>query len=249
MEPHDQPVVAPTEAPPKIPDFDTVLAQLNAHLTKESPDYSEKIAKLKGHSVVAGVAGSIAESMKRIDSEQARLDAASKAASDKEEELLRLAEEDPEEFASRFRTQAQADKALRELEELRTKEEQRIAGQIGLAIRDMPEMQNLTLSEQREIANALAGVSADRVLAAYNAVVLKVASRRQTASLIEAQKPAWLAAEKEAWVAEQNGARLRSGVAPALGIAPRPPASDEPDFRADPTGWLKWNDDQRARRR
>ena len=227
-------------AEPQIPDFDTALAALSSHLVKGTPEYEERLAKLRSHQVVAGVAGSIAASMRRADDEQARLAADAAAAAAREKELLDLAENDPEEFAARFRTQAQADKAKQELENLRSKEEQRIAGQIGLAARDLPELQDLTVAEQRKIADRLAGVPADRVLGAYNTVLIDVAADRRASARLEAELPVRVAAEREAWAAESNAGRLRTNAAPGLGIAARPPTPDEPDFRLDPVGYLNW---------
>lgn len=235
----------PPEAPPQaqpLPDFQTALDALNQHLAKGTPEYEERLGILRSHGLIAGVAGSIAESMKKADNERAAADAAIEAARAKEQELLDLAENDPEEFAARFRTQAQADRARQELEDLRTTEQQRIASQIGLAARDLPELQDLDLAEQRKIADALAHASADQMLAVYNAVLIDITADRRATARMEAEFPNRLAAELEAKEAETNAQRVRNGTAPSLGVRAREPASDEPDYRLDPVGYLKWID-------
>lgn len=217
------------------------MGHLDTHL-REHPELRDK---LRSNSIVAGIAGNLAEQRQAILKEQQELEAAKAAATAKEQELLDLAENDPEEFAARFRTQAQADKAKAELENLRAKEEQRIAGHIGLAVRDLPELQTLDLSEQRKIADALARVPSDQVLGVYTRTVIDIAAHRRALALAEAQFPTRLEAEKQAWTAQQNAVRIRNGAAPNLGVAARTPASDEPDFRADPMGYIKWAETQR----
>ena len=121
-------------------------------------------------------------------------------------------------------------------------------GQTRHVRRDLPELQNLTLAEQRKIADRLVGLGPDQILPAYNTVLIDIVADRRTAARIESEIPSRVRTEVEAQMAETNAQRLQQSAAPRLGIAPRAPRSDEPDFRADPMGYLNWiNSGGRAR--
>lgn len=234
------PIVPPVAPSRPVAEYETLMAQLSAHLA-EHPEDQERF---RSHGIVNGIVGEMADKLaerkQSVLREREALEAAAAAARAKEQELLDLAENDPEAFAERFRTQAQADRALKELKDHENLVEQRIAGQIGLAARDLPELQTLTIPEQRKIADALSGVSSDRVIGVYNTVLIDIAADRRAETRMEREFPTRLAAEVEAKLAETNAARLRTSAAPALGTAARLAASDEPDFRADPMGYLSW---------
>lgn len=233
---------------PEVLPFDALMEQVNQHLKKDAPDYAEKIAKLRSHPVVGGVAGSIADQQRRIQAEQDRIEQEASAAKKAQDDLLRLAEEDPEEFAARFRTQAQADKARAELENLRESEEKRIAGLIGVSTRELLGDEPLNVGEQRRIADALARSPRDKVLATYEATMLDILADRRSLTKAETLYQARFQEDYEARRLEENTNRIRTAPAPDLRAATTAVLTDAPDPISDPAGYVRWIDGGGRRR-
>lgn len=236
----------PIETPPVEPtdEFTTQFDQWAR--TDEGKAY------LKKHDVVAGIAGSIAETKLSLTREQERAAAAEAAVEAERQAMLDLARNDPDEFAAKFLTQAEAEHAKQEIESLRARERQAIGSRLGRAYRDAPEFQQepLTVSEYEALTKAvMAAKSEDEQLDAYARTMNTFTARRMAKPLAQSEYEARLAEEREAAVAQANANRLRTSAAPPLGIAPSVGGNDEPDFRTDYQGWLRWNDAQKARRR
>ncbi len=233
---------APAAETPELPDFDTALAAIEQHLVKGAPDYEERLAKLRSHRVVAGVAGSIADSMRKAQDASAAIEAAAASAKAERERLREMARNEPEAFADQFLSQEEADEVRQKLESLRETEEKRIAGHIGLAVRDLPELQELSLSEQRKIADALAGVPSDQVLGVYTKTVIDIAADKRAEAVKERDYPARLEAELAAAQTAASASRLRSAPAPSLVTGANSPPTDIPDPIRDPAGYVRWID-------
>ncbi len=242
------PETPPVEAP-SLPDFDTVLSHLNAHLTKDDPEYADKLAKLRADRTVAGVAGGIAETMRKAQDAQAQLERQQEAERAERQRLLDMARDEPEEFAAQFLSQQQADDMKRQLEALETKAQTHIAGQVGLVVRDLPELQEMNTNELRRMADAMSGAHGDDVLGIYVKTAIDIAADKRAASKVEADFPARLQAEIEARETANNANRLRSTAAPSLDTGRPSSFTDEPDFRTDPAGYARWVDNGGRRRR
>lgn len=238
----DEPEVQPAPEAPAEPEelrpWENVLADLNRHLETAPDEVREALRK---HQVVSGLAGQIAQGLasRQVENERAQL--AAEAARNREQELLRLAEEDPDAFAAQFRTEKQAEIARKELEEIRLDERRQLTEQLSRANASLPEWGELSPAEQSKVAKAIVNVPSAQVFAVYQAAVVDVIADRRAAKRTEAEWATRLAQEKEAWEAEQAAKRTKSTPAPNLrsGTAAQRD-SDEPDFDTDREEWDRW---------
>lgn len=226
------PAPDPQPALPDVPSLDALTAQLDA-LT---PDQRKELAT---HPVVAGIAGGIANRLYQERSAKDSQEAAGRAAKDEFDRLVAMATDDPEAFASQFLTQAQAKKMQSELENLRSTERERLATQIGQALRDLPADERPDHEDLAKIARAIAGKSDDDQFVITHKMITDVVATRRAAKLAAGQTAERLAEERKAWEADQAAKRTRSG--PAPDVRPASTAGkDEPDFRRDPRAWNLW---------
>lgn len=225
---------------PLIPLAD-LLGSIEAH---HKADPKATRTALRSHSIVGGVAGDIAEQANKEKATREATEAAEAARQKQLDDLLQLAEDDPEAFAEKFRTQAQADKARAELQNLELNAQRAVAASVRENTAKLPEFQEqpLTLEEKERLVKGLKGLDNKAATATYPVLIADILADRRAAKRVESAKPEWLKAEREAWEAESVGTRVRTTAAPTLAAGRVAVASDEPNFRTSPGEWLQWNE-------
>jgi hypothetical protein len=230
-----------TEPVTETPDeLQTHLNELE-RLYRERPDAKDAISK---HQLVAGIAGGIGDRRFREKEEASNREAAERAIEAEQARLLQLAEDDPEAFAEKFRSEKAAERARKELETLQTKARETVGTHIGRAVRDLPEWKDLTAAEVGRIQRATSGLPEEQVLGVYVKTVADIVADRRAEQKMDQR----VAKEKEAWEQEQAASRVRNGASPNLRRG-APGGADEPDFRSDYKGWIKWDEERRKQRR
>ncbi len=235
------PVVAPgtdTQAP-EIPDLapDILLAALDRAF--ENPDHRSALtAKLKSHRTIAGIAGEIVQRDREVQNQ-----AAAKTAVEAEQARIRkLAQEDPDAFASEWLEKATAHEANQKLADIRNTTRTEFISQIGKSLKDLPEFAELSVEDHGKLARALVGVAEDDLLSVFTRTALDLVADKRSEKKSDAKTTARLADEKKAWEAEQRTNVLKKRPSTDSKPAPVPSASSggEPDFKADPAGWDLW---------
>lgn len=220
--------------PPALPDLDraTLLALLDRNA--EDPDFRKE---LRSRRAVAGIAGEIAQGLRKEDETRAQREAAEA----REQELLRMAAEDPVGFAQKFQVDYEAQRTQKEAAEMRTNLRKEFGERIGNAIWSIPEAKELTQDEMAQITASLANLPEDEVLGAFTSASVKALSHRLALKLHAEWKAKDLAKELAAAKKADNAARLKSQTAPSM--ARSGGGAVEPKFDPTPgSAWNKWYD-------
>lgn len=243
-----EPIVEPKAAPrargkaavaePVVPPFDPQA--LLTELETRAKDHPELVEGLRKHRLVMGIAGELGEKIAQRTLSAKEAAAAEAALKRREQELMNLAESDPDAFAEHWLGEQRGKLARKELEELQSTQDTAVAELVGHAVRDLHDGAELTVEEKTEIANAIAGITdRQQMLAAFTKANARVAARREARSLAEAEFPERLRAEIEARDVANRATAVRTAPAPDLRRG-EPAGSGEPDHRTDPVAWNRW---------
>lgn len=229
-EPQAEQPAADTEQPEPI-DWDDLQGRLERAY---EADPKGTIERLKKHRAVGGLAGSIAErqlaQLKQQDDHEREAEAARRA----REDLRKLAQEKPLEFADMFLSHDDANQARERIANVERSAAKQIMEQIGEAYHGLPEWQELTDAEKVRLKEAVEQAP-DNPLPAFNRVALDiVADRRAEKRLLDR-----LPKEREAWRKEAEAERLTSEQGPDL----RRPSSTT----RRPVNWQAMSDEDFAK--
>ncbi len=120
---------------------------------------------LRKHPKVAGIVGDMVDkAMRRWKAEQDQ-QYSQRAAQQAEEQLLKLAKEDPEAFAERFLSDKQREATLRQITRLREDTRAEFAQSVGRAYQDAPGWDEI---DHAALAKAIAGLPDDEVIPAFH---------------------------------------------------------------------------------
>jgi hypothetical protein len=197
---------AAATAPPDWDALDSSLAQAYEADPKTAAD------RLKKHRAVAGIAGSLAE--QRFDRMRQESDAAAetRARQQAHEELVRMAEERPLEFADKFRTHAAAEEQRARIMGVEANAQKKILEQVGAAFHEFEEWGQITDDERGRLAAALKNVPPDKLLAAFNKTAVDIVADRRAEKRLADRLPK----EQEAWKKQWEAERLASERSPDL---------------------------------
>lgn len=199
-------------------------------ILNKAPD--EVLAK---HRRVQGIAGSHAERLFQRRAQDTEHERQQTAASAAREELKRLAQEKPLEFADMFLSHEDAEQARQRVLDMERVTAKNMMEQIGAAYHGLPEWQNLTDTEKAQLREAVSDAPDNDVLPRFNAAALNIVADRRANTRLTDRLPA----EKEAWRKEWEAERLGSEQGPDLrrpSDAPRRrlnwAAMDDKDFNS-----------------
>lgn len=201
-------VVADVPPEPEAIDWDDLQARIDRAYEADS---KTAVERLKKHRAVAGIAGSIAErkiaELKQQD-EATRQHEAAQAA---REELRKLAQEKPLEFADMFLSHDDAEQAKERILSVERNAAKKMMEQIGEAYHGLPEWQGLTDEERARLSDAVSQAQ-DNPLPAFNRVALDIVADRRAERRLQDRLPD----EKKAWRQEWEAERLTSEQGPDL---------------------------------
>ena len=234
---------AAAPAAPELPDLDpeAIAAVLNRY--QDAPDKRAALVdKLRTHPLVANIAGDLAERQRR-EREQ---EAARKAIEDEQARLRKLADEDPETFASELKVRWDKEAADKRVADLRATTRQEFIQRLGTALKGIPEATELTAEEHARLTKALAGATEDDVLPIFQRFMTDLVADKRAAKKADEAIAERLKAERKAWEKEQADKRLKARPTPSVGTSPTGTAQDtgEPKDFLSPE-WAAWYDRQR----
>jgi hypothetical protein len=197
--------------------------------------------ELRNHPKFWGMVGSELESRRerweRDNSERLAVEAAKKL----EEELLDLADRDPDALADRFKTDVFKRRQEQGVASLRSGAREEMIRNIGQAYRAMPEWAELTPADHQEFYEALAGKKDDEVLPTFNALAAKKIGDVRARKQIDTWRQTDLQKEREAIRLEEQTRLLQGGDRPGIGrTRGNGTISDEPNWRTEPRKWESW---------
>jgi predicted metal-dependent phosphoesterase TrpH len=168
--------------------------------------------RLKKHRAIAGMAGNLAE-RRFAEMQQQRAREDEEAALVKaREELRKMAQEKPLEFADRFLTQQEAEEARARIQNVERGAAKKMMEQIGAAYHGLPEWVDLSDDEKGKLREAIANVPEDETLPRFNRAALDIVADRRAARLLSDRLPQ----EREAWKKEWEAERLAAERGPDL---------------------------------
>lgn len=199
------------------------------------------IEELREHPRFKGILGSELEARRLTWESQNNARLAAEAAQKFENELLELADKDPDALADRLKSDVLTRRQQQEVATLRSGERDQIARQIGQSFRALPEWSELTAADHEEFFKALAGKKDEEIIPTFNRVaaerIAEVRSRKQTAAWQSTE----LEKQREAIRLEEQNKLLVGGDRPGIGRARGNGAiSDEPNWRTEPQKWEAW---------
>lgn len=197
------------ETPPEPIDWDNLDATL-ARAYEQDPKAAAD--RLKKHRAVAGLAGSLAERRFAEMAQQREREDEEKAMVKAREELRKLAQEKPIEFADKFLTQQEAEDTRSRIMAVERNTAKKMMEQIGAAYHGLPEWAELSDDEKGKLREAIANVPEDETLPRFNRAALDIVADRRAARLLSDRLPQ----EREAWKKEWEAERLTSERGPDL---------------------------------
>lgn len=211
----------------------------------ERPDYAALLQQIPDDYLaqdrrVNSRVGNIAQRLAAQDSERREREAQEHAKAEAEARLHKLAEENPFEFSQVYLKEHAASQAHREIEKLRSAEQDSLMNAVGQAYGALPEWREIMSdpdSAQR-LAEAVAGRQGGDIVASFNAVALDLVAERRAQHAPNNEK---INAEVEARVQERLAARLRGEAVPQMSAARTMSNSIDPRSmsEADFNRWYK----------
>lgn len=186
-----------------------------------APSWTELIANvpvedLRKHPHIAGIIGSemqrAREQAQRDLEERTHREAAEKA----EQDLLKLAREDPEGFADRYVSDHERKKITQQVESARFDARQAIAKAVGASVTSLPEWAELTREEYQSLVESVQNKSEDEAIPAYNQTVLNILAERRANKRLAEWRERELAKEREAIRAELKAQSAAQRPAPSV---------------------------------
>ncbi|MDA8219837.1 MAG: hypothetical protein M0Z94_19735 [Dehalococcoidales bacterium] len=162
--------------------------------------------QLRKHPRIAGIVGS--ELQRATEANRAKWEADQKDRADQEaeERLRRLAEEDPVQFSQQYLTEKQAEKARRDLADLRSKTEGEIGRVLGQSLQEIPEWKELSAEDFDTISKAVAE-KPEQALGAFAATAVQTVATKIAAKMLADWKAKELGKEREA-IRQEEAAKL-----------------------------------------
>jgi hypothetical protein len=197
--------------------------------------------ELRSHPKFWGIVGSELETRRqRWESDNAaRLEA--EASKKLEEDLLALADNDPDALAERFKTDVFKRRQEQGVASLRSGAREEMVRNIGQAYRALPEWAELTPADHQEFYEALAGKKDDEVLPTFNALAARKIAQVQARKQIDTWRQTDLQKERDAIRLEEQTKLLQGGDRPGIGrTRGNGTISDEPNWRTEPGKWEAW---------
>jgi hypothetical protein len=203
----DAPEPAAAEQPEV--DWDALQSQLE---TAYERDPRGTMDRLKKHRAVGGLAGSIAErqlaQLKQQDDAQRQASAAQSA----RDELRKMAQEQPLQFADMFLSHDDAEEARNRILSVETNAQKQILTQVGEAFHEFEEWGTITDEERTRLAHALEGVAPNKLIAVFNKTALDIVADRRADKRLQDRLPK----EQEAWKKQWEAERLTAEQGPDL---------------------------------
>lgn len=173
--------------------------------------------ELKKHPKIAGLVGDLADKAWRKKQAEHDDAARSRAQAEAEAALERLADEDPEAFAARFKSDKERERAIRQFQSLRNDTRAEFANAVGSAYRDAPGWDDV---DHAKLMQAVAGKPDDEVIVAFHKEAMRqlteINSKKSAKALYEEWREKELPKEREALRKEIAAEMLKKEPKPGL---------------------------------
>lgn len=205
--------------------------------------------QLRKHPKFAGVLGSEYDNLRRTWEAEQKAKADAEAERKAQESLRQMARDNPVAFAEKYLGDAEAQDYTQQLQTLSAAQRDRMARDIGAALREDPDWQTLSADDHAKLVRSLAGVPEEQVIGVFFREAKALLAEAKANRKVEEYKATALKKEREAAEAQANAAALTANGRPDIGrVRGEGTYDDEPDYRTEPTKWLKWSDRQFNRR-
>ncbi len=191
----EQPAPAPVEAaqpvtPAWIKELDTIDSK-----------------ELRRHPKVAGIIGGEVQRATEMTTRQLQQQLQIKAAQDAQQQTLKLAQEDPEEFARQYLGDAERRRITDELGKAQAAARAEMGRMVGQAFVALPDWKDLIEDDHNTLAQSVVGKQEHEVIGAYNAAAVNLLAAKRAAKQFEDWKAKELASERAA-IRKEEAARL-----------------------------------------
>lgn len=173
---------------------------------------------LQKHSRFNGYAGRMAQRMAENERQRIQSEEFERARASKEQELLKLAEENPFEFSQRYLKDKGQEKIQAELSEVRRKAQSSLFERVAKSYADLPEWSQLTPDDFQRIQSRVAGKQDEELVATFNSAALDVVAAVRARAQSDKDLKDRLVIEKQAWEQEMVARRMRGEFAPDMGV-------------------------------
>lgn len=211
------PVEQPPTAPPEADDPSIV-----ARKWLETASV-EEIVK---HPRFGGILGQRQQEMRERVRKELEAEQAEKARLQAEQELEKLANEDPVTFAERYLSEKERKRIADQQRELRSGVRKEFAEKIGKTFQTLAEWQELTPEEFNQLQQAVEGKDDEDAIGAFNIAALNIVAERKSAKKLADFRSKDLAKEREAIRAEEAAKLLERSPRPDIARGSQAPAPD-----------------------
>lgn len=201
-------VAPPTETPTPEPPPAAVTPSWQEILETVDPK------ELRKHPRFAGTLGPEIQRAVQAREQQIKIEEQAIAARAAEENLRKLAQEDPVTFAEQWLSQTEQDNIRQQMSNIHGQAKHEIAVSIGQAYQNIPEWSDLTEADHESLASALAGKSENEVIPIFNQKALELIADKKATKLFSAWKDRELPKVREAIRQEEAAKLLTTSVAP-----------------------------------
>lgn len=200
------------------------------------------------HSRLGGILGQRAQAAREQGRKEAAEEAERFARLRAQEELDKLAREDPAEFASRYLSNKEQQRIREEQRTVRDGVRKEFAEQIGKTFQNLTEFQQITPEEFGKLQEAVAGKTDEEALVAFNLAATDIVAERRASNRLKEWKEKELAKEREAVRTEEAAKLLKNGDRPDLRRGSQPAPFDPSKLSdAEFKKWYEANQLSRAR--
>lgn len=205
-----------TQTPPAAPE--AAAEQTSEQSSSSEQDWlaSASVEEIRRHPRFQGILDSTLEQERARIREQIAAQQAEESRQKAEQELLRLANDDPYEFSRRYLSEAEQKRLAKNLDDLRRSTRTEYAQKLGQAYSSLPEWREFSPEEQAKIAQQLAGKSDDEVLGAFATAAVDVLAERRAQKRLADWREKELVKEREAIRQEEAAKKLQGSPRPDL---------------------------------
>lgn len=173
---------------------------------------------LQKHSRFNGYAGRLAQRMAEQERANIVREQYEKARADKEQEMLKLAEENPFEFSQRYLRDKSEEKIKQELGSVRQQAQSALFERVAKGYAELPEWQRLTTEDFQKIQSRVVGKSDEELVAAFNVAAMDAVTEVRARDRADKDFKDRLSVERQAWEQEMQARRLRGEFPPDMSL-------------------------------
>lgn len=160
--------------------------------------------------------GNAAQKQAARERERLQAEAYEQARREREEQLMKEAEENPYAFSQKWLSTKAQERATEELNGLRARTQTEYATAIGRSLAELPEWGQMTPEEMQTLIDRASNLADEDVLPTFNRAAIDLVADKRAQARLEAEMSKRIAAERKAWETDQEARRLKGEDSPDL---------------------------------